>query len=107
MVGTGFDEIFSDISVIEVELFGGDDVLNVDQMLGIPIAAYGGFGNDILNGGAADDFLVGGPGVDLFYVRPGDLVVGEEAVAGDVNRDGVVDFTDFLILSANYGSQDA
>jgi Ca2+-binding RTX toxin-like protein len=82
------------IERIDVRLHGGDDTLVARDCM-IRIRAWGGSGNDYLEGGSArdvlfggpgddtlvghggHDVLVGGPGLDHFYASRGDRIWGD------------------------------
>ncbi len=50
----------------------GDDEIRVSSTLDVPLYAYGGLGNDLLQGGAASDHLYGQSGDDILVGRAGD-----------------------------------
>jgi Ca2+-binding RTX toxin-like protein len=68
-------EIFDNVSRIEVYGGAGDDDLSADRALTIPVALFGGIGDDKLRGGAGGDILVGGVGEDRLFGADGDDVL--------------------------------
>ena len=85
--------------VLELNTFGGDDILNVAPGVGalIAITADGGEGNDTFNGndesdtffgGLGNDILNPGAGADAIDGQGGDDVLGVRDGAGDLARGG-------------------
>ncbi|SMP65938.1 Ca2+-binding protein, RTX toxin-related [Neorhodopirellula lusitana] len=68
---------YENISRIEVHGGEGDDEVNADRQLLIPLRLYGGAGNDDLRGGAASDYIDGGTGDDRLNGQLGnDILIG-------------------------------
>lgn len=64
---------------IVVRAHGGNDQLSAEAEVDVPMAAFGGAGNDNLAGGEANDALFGGPGLDeLFGGLGDDVLYGDE-----------------------------
>ncbi len=86
-----FTETFSTGLVTKIIFYGnaGDDAFT--NTTGIPCEAYGGDGNDALNGGSDADFLVGGYGQDTLRGYGGDDVVwgsgGHDMIYGGDGQD--------------------
>jgi hypothetical protein len=78
---------------MKFDLLGGDDRLEVDANVDVPIMAEGNDGNDVLIGGSGDDTLWGGSGSDYIDGRAGNDTLGgvmgdtEGAIIGGEGRD--------------------
>lgn len=78
VLGT-FNPTTDGFNSIAVFGYDGNDRIDVTSKLTLPIAEYGGAGNDNLKGGARNDFLDGGDGADTLSGRNGnDIMVGGE-----------------------------
>lgn len=67
------------VNNIVVNANAGNDWVNVDPAISIPVTLRGGAGNDQLQGGSAGDYLYGGTGNDELYGRGGsDNLYGED-----------------------------
>jgi Ca2+-binding RTX toxin-like protein len=65
------------IAGFEVNAGGGDDTVEVDSMIHVPVTLSGGAGNDRLLGGSREDKLSGGDGFDRLFGGAGnDSVLG-------------------------------
>jgi RTX calcium-binding nonapeptide repeat (4 copies) len=69
----GYSEYVSgeELQAMEFDLKGGNDKLEVDENVDVPINAKGGKGNDRLIGGKGNDKLDGGDGMDYVDGRDG------------------------------------
>ncbi|EMI55710.1 calcium-binding protein [Rhodopirellula sallentina] len=75
--GSWTQVIHENISRIEVYGGAGDDDISTDRRLTIPVALFGGIGDDKLRGGGAGDYLSGGAGEDRLLGSDGDdILVG-------------------------------
>ena len=67
---------FSGMTRIVVDGGAGNDVLDAHG-LSVPVALFGGKGNDVMRGGTNNDILVGGEGDDVIFGGKGnDVIVG-------------------------------
>lgn len=58
---------------------GGDDVLDANEWLAVPVEFHGGAGHDLIRGGMGNDILLGEQGNDRLEGRSGhDILVGGE-----------------------------
>ena len=84
------------VASFEVNADGGDDQIQVDKGVLVPITMRGGNGRDALVGGSGPDKLVGGPGNDRLVGREGNDTLyggtGHDTIQGgpgdDVIRGG-------------------
>ncbi|MEO6773821.1 MAG: C2 family cysteine protease [Kofleriaceae bacterium] len=67
-----FTATFAWDQVTKIVFYGNDGDDTFTNTTSIPCEAYGGDGNDTLNGGAGADFLVGGYGQDTIHGNGGD-----------------------------------
>jgi Ca2+-binding RTX toxin-like protein len=77
------------ISRVRFDAMGGNDQLATDSRVRLPIAAFGGDGDDILTGGAAADMLSGDAGNDVLTGAG-----GNDTLAGGTGNDRYVFDTD-------------
>ena len=57
---------------IHLRTYGGDDTVEMQSDLNVPLWAFGGAGNDNIYAGAGNDFLSGGSGINTICGRDGD-----------------------------------
>ncbi len=97
----GIDIMFGGEGDDTLEGYGHNDVL------------LGESGHDILSGGWGRDVLAGGRGNDTLYAVSENETeepapsVGSLSPYGDIDMDGIVGFSDFVILSDNFGLEKA
>lgn len=93
VLGT-FNPTTDGFSSIAVFGYDGNDRIDVTSKLTLPIAEYGGAGNDNLKGGARNDYLDGGDGNDVLSGRNGnDIMVGgagNDYMDGGANQDFMI-----------------
>jgi Ca2+-binding RTX toxin-like protein len=78
--------LVSQVQSIEIEMLGGNDHVNVNDSVLIPVTIRGGDGCDSLDGGGGNDLIYGGAGNDDLHGDEGhDLLYGE---AGDDELEG-------------------
>jgi len=77
-----------EISVISYSAEAGDDTLEVDDAITVSVVAFGGAGDDQLQGGSGPDQLFGGAGADLLI--GGD---GNDELHGGLGDDTLVAYT--------------
>jgi Ca2+-binding RTX toxin-like protein len=71
------------ISRIVIHGGSGDDQLRIDSRITAPLYAYGGSGDDVIQGGAANDHLYGQMGADILVGRGGnDDLWGDSPMQG-------------------------
>ena len=82
----------SDITQIQAFGFKGNDYISASG-LSIPVAFYGGVGNDTLVGGAGNDILVGRAGNDLLIGNAGNNTLrggaGDDRILGGAGNDTI------------------
>jgi Ca2+-binding RTX toxin-like protein len=91
------------IGGFEVNGEGGDDRVEVNANVRIPVTLSGGPGNDRLTGGAGNDRLLGGSGFDRLLGGPGDDQIsggpgpdvlngelGDDTISGEGGEDTVI-----------------
>ncbi|MET0559816.1 MAG: calcium-binding protein [Solirubrobacterales bacterium] len=84
------------IGGFEVNVGGGDDVVDIGRMVGIPVTLRGGPGDDRLVGGSGSqgDKLIGGSGDDELWGRSGPDVLyggeGDDLLCGGQGDDRLV-----------------
>lgn len=70
-----------EIGTLRILALGGNDYVEADASVTIPLILVGGAGNDTLIGGAGDDSLAGGGGHDWLYGK-----AGQDTLAGGAGR---------------------
>src|SRR5262249_51188280 len=98
--GAHVDQLFSDISRIEVYGLGGDDHVPIDNDGTVPALVFGGEGDDVLQAGGGSAVLVGGAGQDQISggLAANILIGGQEAdtlKAGSAGDILIAGFTNF------------
>ncbi len=80
---TGSERVYNigstDAGIDRIAIFGlaGNDTINIDPSLTLPMFIDGGVGNDVIRGGGGNDILLGGEGVDQLYGNGGmDILIG-------------------------------
>ena len=77
-----------DVETLELELFGGDDILEPELIPAtLRFDVEGGTGDDLVRGGAGDDRLNGGEGDDRATGGEGDDVLRAEVAGGGPGND--------------------
>jgi uncharacterized delta-60 repeat protein len=67
------------VTRVVIHGLGGNDVIDTDDSLSVPLIFNGNEGNDLLRSGSQADQLNGGPGHDVLVARAGaDLLLGED-----------------------------
>jgi Ca2+-binding RTX toxin-like protein len=92
---------------IVLDLKDGNDIVNTSAS-GVKINAYGGPGNDILNGGSSSDGLSGGEGNDIINGNGGDDGLsggtGDDVVNGGEGDDSIDDNDGKDVLAGGPGN---
>ncbi|HEX4999276.1 MAG TPA: LEPR-XLL domain-containing protein, partial [Terriglobia bacterium] len=108
----GFSQEFDDVTgILIADMADGDDLVEIDEAVTVPIEVHLGVGSDSLNnrggapviayGDADGDFLMGGSSADQLFGGPGDDVI-QGGLAADVVDGG--DDSDLLIWNVGDGS---
>jgi Ca2+-binding RTX toxin-like protein/subtilisin-like proprotein convertase family protein len=88
----GLQSRYAGVTSIFFDGGAGDDALYLVDVT-VPVTAYGGAGNDTLEGGSAIDYLDGGAGHDTLYgFAGGDTLVGgggNDTIDGDAGNDTI------------------
>jgi autotransporter-associated beta strand protein len=99
----------SPIDRIIVDALAGDDLVEVQDEIGISTWLWGGAGNDLVKGGGGNDVLLGGGGCDLLLGGGGrDLLIGgtgSDLLLGSAGDDILIGGT--TALDATVGGLDA
>lgn len=79
----------ADFDDINVNVFGGNDMVWIDPRIMQGAFMQGGAGDDTLKGGAGDDSLDGGEGNDTLHQAPNDILINNGPDDAVVNEPGV------------------
>jgi uncharacterized delta-60 repeat protein len=83
--------LFSGFSQVVIHCGGGNDVVTISPLVGVPCDVHGGGGNDILVAGSAGDMLLGDNGNDILVGGGGaDILVGgdgRDLISGGYGND--------------------
>jgi len=121
IVLNGFTGSVKETSLTRIDAYGlgGNDTISADAALAIALHAFGGDGNDWLQGGAANDYLDGGAGNDTIHAGAGNDTVyggaghdsvyagaGDDHVLGGAGNDNLYGYGGADVLSGDDGDDE-